>query len=107
MRVLRSIAPQGPTTGNRLILPYLLIPIVRKYIITFMKTLTSTVSQKGQTTIPQTVREKLGVKEGDILEYEVEGAAVRIRKMEKIDTEWARALESTLTEWTGESDDDL
>jgi antitoxin PrlF len=67
-----------------------------------MKTLISTISRKGQTTIPQTVREKLGVKEGDMLEYEVEGSAVRIRK---IDTEWARALESTLTEWNGDSDD--
>jgi AbrB family looped-hinge helix DNA binding protein len=72
-----------------------------------MKALISTLSKKGQTTIPQTVREKLGVKEGDILEYEVEGSAVRIRKIEKIDTEWARALESTLTEWNGDGDDDL
>jgi antitoxin PrlF len=72
-----------------------------------MKPLMSTLSQKGQTTIPQAIRETLGVKEGDILTYEVEGASVRIRRLEKIDTEWARALENTLTEWNGDSDDDL
>lgn len=72
-----------------------------------MKATISTISQKGQTTIPIEVRTKLGVKEGDIIEYQIEGSAVRIRKMEKIDTEWARALESSLTEWAGDQDDDL
>ncbi len=72
-----------------------------------MKPLMSTLSQKGQTTIPQAIRETLGVKEGDILTYEVEGTSVRIRRLEKIDTEWVRALENTLTEWNGDSDDDL
>lgn len=72
-----------------------------------MKATISTISQKGQTTIPIEVRTKLGLKEGDIIEYQIEGSAVRIRKMEKIDTEWARALESSLTEWTGDQDDDL
>ena len=72
-----------------------------------MKAPMSTVSQKGQTTIPIEIRDKLGVKEGDIIEYEIEGSAVRIRKMQTIDTQWAKALESTLTEWSGDKDDDL
>lgn len=72
-----------------------------------MKRLISTLSQKGQTTIPQAVRETLGVKEGDVIQYEVEGEMVRLRKLERIDTEWTKALETTLSEWKGSGDDDL
>jgi len=72
-----------------------------------MKGPISTISQKGQTTIPIEVRKKLRVKEGDIIEYEIEGSAVHIRKVQTIDTRWAHAIESTLTEWSGDRDDDL
>ena len=72
-----------------------------------MKRLISTISQKGQTTIPAEIREKLGAKEGDFIEYELDGSAVRIRKLQTIDTQWAKALEGTLTEWSGDKDDDL
>ena len=72
-----------------------------------MKSPISTLSQKGQTTIPQEVREKLGIREGDILEYEIEGSSVRLRKLQRIDAQWSRALETTLTEWCGDRDDDL
>jgi antitoxin PrlF len=72
-----------------------------------MKRLVSTLSQKGQTTIPQTVRETLGVNEGDVIQYEVDGDIVRLRKLERIDTQWTRALETTLSEWKGSDDDDL
>lgn len=50
------------------------------------KALTSTVSSKGQTTLP---------------------AAVRIRKATPADAAWAKAVESTLTEWSSPDDDDL
>lgn len=72
-----------------------------------MKRLMSTISQKGQTTIPQAIRETLGVNEGDVIQYEVEGEMVRLRKLERIDTEWTKALETTLSEWNGSGDDDL
>lgn len=58
--------------------------------------LLSTLSQKGQTTIPQAVRKELGIKEGDVIQYELEKNTVRLRKLERIDTEWAKALESWL-----------
>ena len=68
---------------------------------------TSTLSTKGQTTIPALIRRQLGIRPGDTIKYEVEDGEVRIGKSEAIDIEWARALESTLTEWSGDEDDDL
>ena len=68
----------------------------------------STLSAKGQTTIPGAVRKLLGLKPGDTLRYEMAAdGSVQLRKARKIDLAWARAIETTLTEWHGEADDDL
>lgn len=72
------------------------------------ETTESTLSVKGQTTIPGSVRKRLGLKPGDTLRYEVAAdGTVQLRKARKIDLEWARAIEATLTEWHGDGDDDL
>jgi len=39
----------------------------------------STVTSKGQTTIPEKIRKALGIKPGDRLEYAVEGELATIR----------------------------
>jgi antitoxin PrlF len=39
----------------------------------------STVTSKGQTTIPEKIRKALGIKPGDKLEYEVRGDRATIR----------------------------
>ena len=39
----------------------------------------STVTSKGQTTIPEKIRKALGIKPGDKLEYEVDGGRATIR----------------------------
>jgi AbrB family looped-hinge helix DNA binding protein len=39
----------------------------------------STMTSKGQTTIPSEVREALGLKPGDKLEYSIEGTQVTVR----------------------------
>ena len=39
----------------------------------------STVTSKGQTTIPERIRKALGIKPGDKLAYEVEGERATIR----------------------------
>jgi AbrB family looped-hinge helix DNA binding protein len=39
----------------------------------------STVTSKGQTTIPEKIRKALGIKPGDKLEYEVAGERATIR----------------------------
>ena len=73
-----------------------------------MKQLTSRLTAKGQTTIPSEIRKSLELNAGDLLFYEVESdKVIRIRKLEKVDLEWSRAIESTLSEWKGSQDDDL
>ena len=73
-----------------------------------MAHLTSKLTAKGQTTIPLEIRRSLRLKEGDLLFYEIGAdSVVRFRKLEKIDVEWAHAIESTLTEWQGDEDNDL
>ena len=67
----------------------------------------STISSKGQTTVPVAIRRSLDLHPGDALAYEVDGDKVSIHKASKIDLEWARALEPTLTEWQDGEDDDL
>ena len=67
----------------------------------------STISSKGQTTVPVAIRRCLGLHPGDALAYEVDGDKVNIRKASKIDLECARALERILTEWQDGEDNDL
>lgn len=38
----------------------------------------STITSKGQTTVPREVRERLAVGEGDVLEWEIAGNTVRV-----------------------------
>jgi AbrB family looped-hinge helix DNA binding protein len=71
----------------------------------------STVSKKGQTTIPQEVRRSLDLHEGDHIIFEVadDGSAI-LRKVlvqdEKRD--WMKSVEMTLApEWSRDDDDDL
>ena len=71
------------------------------------KNLISTVSRKGQTTLPASIRRLLHIEPGDSIKYEIEDDVIRIRKAEGVDLEWAIAIESTLTEWSSPKDDDL
>jgi antitoxin PrlF len=71
------------------------------------KPLISTISVKGQTTIPVSVRRALEIGAGDAIRYDIEGDGVRIVKAVLMDLPWANALHPTLAEWEGEEDDDL
>ena len=66
----------------------------------------SKLTAKNQVTIPADVRTHLGVKSGDHVAFAVEGDHVVVRKARPIDWEWARAVQSTLTEWSSEADDE-
>ncbi len=70
--------------------------------------LESTLSAKGQTTIPGPVRKRLGLEPGDVLRYEVTSeGTIQLHKVRRIDVAWAQAIEGTLSEWLSEADDDL
>ena len=66
--------------------------------------MTSKITSKGQTTLPKEIRDKLGVRSGDTLVYEVEGNAVRLRKAGPFDLAWHRAIPPTLAEWDSTND---
>jgi len=46
--------------------------------------LESTITSRGQTTVPKAVREALELKAGDRVRYTIEGSAVRIRPLRPI-----------------------
>lgn len=66
----------------------------------------SKVTIKYQATIPQEVREFLGVRQGDAVEYRIEHGEVLLKRVTAPDTEYLRAVQKTLTEWDSKADDD-
>jgi AbrB family looped-hinge helix DNA binding protein len=64
----------------------------------------SRITSKSQTTIPREVREKLSLRPGDVIEYEIEEGTVRIRKQAPLDLSYLRALQATVSEWESSED---
>lgn len=62
----------------------------------------SKVTSKSQTVIPKAVREKLGLKPGDILRYRFEGDRV---VLERATTEAEDDPFAAFSEWAGEADE--
>ncbi len=67
----------------------------------------SRISSKGQTTIPQEVRESLKAKPGDLLQYSLEDGKVVIRKFSPDDVLFLKGMQAQLSEWQRSEDDDL
>ena len=66
----------------------------------------SKVTVKYQATIPLEVREFLGVRQGDAVEYRIEKGEVKLKRVTTPDTEYLKAIQKTLTEWDTKADDD-
>lgn len=66
----------------------------------------TTLTQKGQATIPLEVRKKLDLHPGDKIGFEVTDGEVIIRKIQSFDYEYHKALSKTLTEWSSKEDDE-
>jgi len=66
----------------------------------------STLTQKGQATIPLEVRKKLDLHPGDKIGFEVTDGEVVIRKICAFDYEYHQALSGTLSEWSSKEDDE-
>lgn len=65
------------------------------------------ITAKGQTTIPQNVRTALKVAPGDLISWEfgADGTAT-VRRIAPMDLEYLRAVEGTLSEWSGSADEE-
>ena len=68
--------------------------------------LTSKVTQKYQATIPQMVREKLGIEKGDSVTFEIQEEGVLIKKVSPVDWEYLAAVSDTLSEWSSVADEE-
>lgn len=68
--------------------------------------LASTVTSKGQATIPAIVRKALHLHSGDVVIFEIKGNKAIIGKAEPFDYKYHRALAKTLSEWESSADDE-
>jgi antitoxin PrlF len=64
----------------------------------------SKLTAKGQTTIPREVRDRLALKPGDLIAFEVKGNVAQLRKVEPLDVGYLRAVQTTLSEWESPED---
>ncbi len=65
------------------------------------------ITSKGQTTIPQDIRAALHIGAGDLIAWEIaEDGTARVRRVQPLDIEYLRAVEGTLSEWSGEADEE-
>lgn len=66
----------------------------------------SRLTTKYQATVPDNVRRFLKLEAGDRVVWEIEDGVVTIRKATPFDLEYAKALESTLSEWSTKNDEE-
>jgi antitoxin PrlF len=66
----------------------------------------SRLTQKYQATIPADVRRALNLKQGDTVQFEIDGDRVTLRRQRKGDRAYLRGLEANLSEWTSPYDDE-
>ena len=64
------------------------------------------ISSKGQVTIPKKVRDLLRANPGDLIEYDIQGEAVVMRRVDPFDRAFHAALSDTLTEWSSPEDEE-
>lgn len=64
------------------------------------------VTTKYQATLPQAVREKLGITQGDRIIFELEGERVYIRKVQPLDLDYLQSVSVTLDEWASAADEE-
>lgn len=66
----------------------------------------ATLTAKGQVTVPKSVREALGLRQGDQLCWELEDGSVRVRVVSPLDLAPLQPLERGLSEWSSQSDEE-
>ncbi|MGI8509008.1 MAG: AbrB/MazE/SpoVT family DNA-binding domain-containing protein [Gemmatimonadaceae bacterium] len=66
---------------------------------------TTKITSKGQITVPKAIRERLGVKPGDTLIYDIAGDTVTLKRLDPFDAAYHVALADTLDEWASAEDD--
>lgn len=65
----------------------------------------SRVTKKYQATIPQAVREALGVTQGDCVTFEIQSGVV-LKKATQMDWDYLNAVAETMSKWTSAADEE-
>lgn len=68
--------------------------------------LLSTLTSKGQATIPAEIRQALNLRPGDKVMFEIHNNQVTLMKAEPLDYAYHAALSNTLDEWSSPEDDE-
>ena len=71
-----------------------------------MQITTSKLTKKYQATVPEAVRQRLHLKAGDSILFEIDKNVVKLRKAEEVDLMFAHAVSQTLGEWASQEDDE-
>ena len=66
----------------------------------------SKLTSKGQATIPKKVRQALGLRQGDILRFDVEGNRAVLSKVTIAEDDYLQGVEVGLSEWSSPADED-
>ncbi len=66
----------------------------------------SRLTKKYQATVPEPVRRFLQLKAGDRIAFEIEENTITVRKASDADLEFARSLETMLSEWSSPFDEE-
>lgn len=64
----------------------------------------SSVTVKGQTTIPADYRREVGLRAGDRVTFELDGDRIVLRKAVPVDDAWNAAQSRVMSEWGSEED---
>ena len=64
------------------------------------------ITTKGQTTIPASVRKKLGLKPGDFVEFKLAKNAVTLSKADRLDAAFLNLAAETFADWNSKEDDE-
>jgi antitoxin PrlF len=71
-----------------------------------MNPICTSLTQKGQATIPVAIRKFLNLRSGDMVKFYVENNKVSLERMDPIDLAHLKALEGTLSEWNSVADNE-
>ncbi len=71
-----------------------------------MNKLLSKVTSKGQTTIPVSVRRRLGLKSGDLVEFKVGKGGVTLAKADRLDAAFLKLAQEAFSDWNSKEDDE-
>jgi AbrB family looped-hinge helix DNA binding protein len=64
----------------------------------------SALTSEGQATIPADLRRSVGLRPGDLVEFELDGDRIVLRKVPPLDHAWNTDQSRVMSEWDSEED---